>query len=286
MTESEPSARSVAVISVGFRSASELARMFGSLEDAARVRPRLVVADNLPGADGTQQLVERHGGTYLPMAENLGYGGGVNRAAATLPDDVEWILVTNPDVIFHPVSIDMLLAGASSAPTIGAAGPRLLNEDGSVYPSARDVPSLRSGIGHALFSRVWPVNPWTRRYHRSSELVAARDAGWLSGACVLVRRSAFDQIGGFDESYFMYFEDVDLGYRLARAGWRNRYLPEAIVTHTGGHSTSGAAMIEAHHRSAERFIRKKYSASLLAPLRAALIAGLRVRSRIARRQQR
>src|SRR5690606_18898026 len=129
-----------------------------------------------------------------------------------------------PDVRLHPGSVEAMLAALDADPQIGAVGPKLLNEDGSVYPSARDIPSLRTGVGHAAFSRVWAGNPWTRRYRQEAASPdEARDVGWLSGACLLVRREAFDSVDGFDDRYFMYFEDVDLGYRLGRAGWRNRY---------------------------------------------------------------
>jgi N-acetylglucosaminyl-diphospho-decaprenol L-rhamnosyltransferase len=163
----------------------------------------------------------------------------------------------------------------------------VLGGDGALYPSARSVPSIRTGVGHALFGRVWPSNPWSARYlgtRRASDGTA--DVGWLSGSCVLVRRAAFDEVGGFDEGYFMYFEDVDLGFRLGRAGYVNRFVPDAVVTHTGAHSTSGdesARMIQAHHDSAKRFLAQKYPGRSLAPVRGMLGLGLDIRSAIARR---
>jgi N-acetylglucosaminyl-diphospho-decaprenol L-rhamnosyltransferase len=95
-----------------------------------------------------------------------------------------------------------------------------------------------------------------------------------------VRRSAFEQIGGFDEGYFMYFEDVDLGFRFGKAGFRNVYDPAAEVTHSGAHATGrdGGLMIRAHHASARRFLERKYPGVLLWPVRVVLRAGLRVRS--------
>ena len=203
-----------------------------------------------------------------------------------MPPEIEWVMITNPDVVFHPDAIDRMVETGATADDVGAVGPLVLNDDGSVYPSARQVPGIRVGSGHALFSNVWPSNPWTRRYHAATASDSARDAGWLSGSCVLVRRAAFDAIGGFDEGFFMYFEDVDLGLRLSRAGWRNRFTPIAQVTHTGGHSTAGesAAMIRAHHRSAERFIRKKYTGAAYWPVRFVLLTGLRLRSSLAERR--
>ncbi|MEP6842221.1 MAG: glycosyltransferase, partial [Pseudolysinimonas sp.] len=114
----------------------------------------------------------------------------------------------------------------------------------------------------------------------------ARDAGWLSGSCLLVRRSAFDAIDGFDERYFMYFEDVDLGFRLGKAGYRNVYEPAAAVTHVGAHSTDteSARMVAAHHASARRFLSKKYAGWRLWPVRIVLRVGLSVRSRAIQRR--
>ena len=276
----------VAVVSVSYGSEDELRAMLGSLPVAASEPPLVVVADNLPTSGTTREVVTAAGGTYLPMRANLGYGGAINEVVRGLPEDVEWVMITNPDVVFHPSAIDRMLAAGAGSADIGAVGPIVRNDDGSVYPSAREVPGIRVGSGHALFSNIWSTNPWTRRYHAATAFDAERDAGWLSGSCVLVRRRAFDEIGGFDEGFFMYFEDVDLGYRLSRAGWRNRFTPTAEVTHTGGHSTAGdsAAMIRAHHRSAERFIRKKYSRPLFWPVRVVLLTGLRLRSALAERR--
>ncbi|MFC9559097.1 glycosyltransferase [Agromyces sp. NPDC056965] len=276
----------IAVVSVSYRSEAELASMLRSLPDAASVPPLVVVADNLPGAGSTQQVVTAAGGLYSPMTSNLGYGGAINAVVHDLPPEIEWVMITNPDVVFHSGAIDRMIRVGRESDDIGAVGPLVLNDDGSVYPSARVVPGLRVGSGHALFSRVWPSNPWTRRYHASATSTVERDAGWLSGACVLVRRAAFEMVDGFDEGFFMYFEDVDLGYRLGRAGWRNRFTPAAQVTHTGGHSTAGesAAMVRAHHQSAERFIQKKYPGAVNGPVRLVLLTGLRLRSTMAVRR--
>lgn len=220
------------------------------------------------------------------MPDNLGYGAAINRAFESLPASVDWILVSNPDVLVSPAAIDTLIDRARVDPRIGSVGPLVRNVDGSIYPSARRVPSVRIGIGHALLANIWPANPWTRRYHDDdSASPRLREAGWLSGSCLLIRREAFESVNGFDEDFFMYFEDVDLGYRLHRAGWRNVYEPAAEVTHIGAQSTgkSSDAMLQAHHRSAEKFIAKKYSRRVYWPFRVAAIVGLRIRSAVMRR---
>lgn len=277
----------VAVVTVSYGSESVLPRFLASIRTATAKPFLSVVADNRPDPGGTVAAqCAATGATYLPLSRNRGYGGGMNAAVATLPPSVRWILVSNPDIVLHADAIDRLVARGESDATIGAVGPALLTTEGDVYPSARSIPSLRTGIGHALFANLWADNPWTRAYRSDAPDKVSREADWLSGACVLVRRSAFDELGGFDEGYFMYFEDVDLGYRLGREGYRNVYEPAAVADHLGAHSTmrESARMVEAHHESAKRFLGQKYAGWHLWPVRVALGAGLAMRSAfIARR---
>lgn len=281
---------SVGIVTVAYRSNRVLGGFLDSIAAASADPVAVVVVDNAPGAGDASELSAKAGAVHLPLPENPGYGGAVNAGVRELPSSVEWILISNPDVVLAPGAIDALVRTAASDPGIGAVGPAVLNPDGSVYPSARAVPSLRTGVGHALFANLWQRNPWTLAYRRETDPSdEQRDAGWLSGSCVLVRRSAFDAIGGFDEGYFMYFEDVDLGFRLGRGGYRNVYQPAASVTHVGAHSTGGesARMVKAHHDSARRFLSKKYVGWYLWPIRAGLAVGLAIRSRaITRRLER
>jgi N-acetylglucosaminyl-diphospho-decaprenol L-rhamnosyltransferase len=194
--------------------------------------------------------------------------------------------VANPDLEWADGALDTLLEAAERWPRGGAFGPLIRNPDGTVYPSARLLPSLGKGIGHAVLGRVWPGNPWTTAYKQSDTAVAERTAGWLSGSCLLLRREAFDSVAGFDPRYFMYFEDVDLGDRLSRAGWLNVYVPRAEVVHIQGHSTARASakMLAAHHDSARRYIGDRHAGWRWAPVRAAVGAGLAVRLRLETRR--
>ena len=251
----------VAIVTVSFGSAGVLVKFLKSVPAASASLTPVVVADNMPDDVAVANLVAEASAVHLPLAQNLGYGGGMNVGVRSLPPAIKWVLLSNPDVELGADSIDLLVATGELDSRIGAVGPAIMTDD-AVYPSARSVPSLRTGIGHALFANIWLGNPWTKAYRRDSSLKPVRrDAGWLSGACLLVRRSAFDELGGFDDGYFMYFEDVDLGYRLGRAGYRNVYEPAAVVSHSGAHSTNqhSAQMIPVHHTSARRFLTRKYS---------------------------
>jgi N-acetylglucosaminyl-diphospho-decaprenol L-rhamnosyltransferase len=286
MSSPEPDAAPrLAILTVSYGSSEVLP---GFLESTARatVEPHLVVvADNKYDTASVASISSRFGATYLPLEQNLGYGGAVNRAALTLPPSVEWILISNPDVVLEAGAADILMRVGNEDTTIASVGPAILSSSGELYPSARSVPSLRIGIGHAFFVNLWGSNPWTRAYrNETTDFHTRREAGWLSGACVLVRRSVFDALHGFDSGYFMYFEDVDLGYRFGKAGFRNIYEPSAVVRHSGAHATEteSEAMIATHHRSARRFLSQKYPGARLWPIRAVLTVGLAARSRLER----
>ncbi|MGV0598363.1 glycosyltransferase family 2 protein, partial [Mycolicibacterium pulveris] len=178
-------------------------------------------------------------------------------------------VVANPDVQWGPRSIDILLEAAARWPRAGALGPLIRDPDGSVYPSARHLPSLVRGGMHAVVGPVWRSNPWTAAYRQERQEPSERPVGWLSGSCLLLRRAAFDEISGFDERYFMYMEDVDLGDRLGKAGWQNVYVPSAEILHDKGHAAGRdpARNLAAHHTSTYTFLADRYSKWWQGPLR-------------------
>jgi N-acetylglucosaminyl-diphospho-decaprenol L-rhamnosyltransferase len=277
----------VAVVSVTYSPGESLGEFLDSLAKATNRPYTVVLADN-GSTDGAPERAsaQRDEVTLLHTGENLGYGGGINRGVAELDPEFGWVVVANPDVVWQPGSLDELVAAGERTPRAGALGPLIRGSDSVVYPSARLLPSLGRGIGHAVLGKVWPGNPWTRAYRQSELAVQERDAEWLSGSCLLLRRAAFDSVGGFDSRYFMYFEDVDLGDRLARAGWRNRYVPSAEVVHTGGHATTAHAAVSArmlaeHHRSAYRYLADRHPGPGWAPLLLMLRAGLGIRAALA-----
>lgn len=270
----------VQIVTVAFDSDDALTQFLNSCKEHAPAGTAICVVDNAPALGSAKAIAKRFKASYLPLSSNPGYGGAINASQSAWSDEAEYILIANPDVQLGEGSIQALVAALSADSSVGAVGPLIRNGDGTVYPSARAVPSVSTGVGHALLHGVWPSNPWTRKYHAANEDIRERECGWLSGACLLVRRSAFEQLGGFDESFFMYFEDVDLGYRLGNAGWSVRYVPSAEVVHSGAHSTTDRkqSMRKAHHDSAAQFLAKRYPAWWQAPVRLSLRAGLSVRS--------
>lgn len=275
------------VVTIAFNPGPELDAMIESLchagdgtGDVAGVAVRLTIVDNGEDPQRVDRLAceyaERLGVRVIRTGENVGYGRAAN---VGLEDATEpWVCVTNPDTVFHPGSLAQLVSAGERWDKGGVFGPRLLENDGSTYPSARALPLLSNGIGHALFVHIWRSNPWTRAYHGRTDKEHA--AGWLSGACLLIRTTVWNQLGGFDPNYFMFFEDVDLGRRAGEAGYLNIYVPSAVVTHEQGASWKKrpAKMIRAHHDSAKRYLAGTYSGARYAPLRALLGTALNFRA--------
>jgi len=245
---------SVAAVVVNYNAADHLGACLASL--AANGIDEIVVVDN-GSEDDSFEVVRAAGAHWLPTGANLGYGRAANRgAAAPAARAARYLLVCNPDLDLHSGAVAALAESLEADPRLGVVGPRLRNVDGSLYPSARTFPDLVDAMGHGVLGMVAPRNRFTRRYRLLDwDHSEAARVDWVSGACFLARRDAWEGVGGFDPSYFMYLEDVDLCWRLARAGWAVGYEPAAEVTHVQGVSTNRHPyrMLAAHHRSLWRF---------------------------------
>ena len=215
----------------------------------------IVVVDNASSDGSLAHLAAVDKDVILvPSGANLGYGRGMNLGAMRTTGEV--LLICNPDLVVEKTAVKRLVDQLFAEPDVAVVGPLVLGSDGSRYPSARGFPALTDAAGHALLGLVRPDNPFTRRYQLADQsLDEVHDVGWVSGACMAIRRIAFTSVGGFDPGYFMYVEDLDICWRLHRAGWRVQYLPSASVTHVGGTSSRRHPyrMLVAHHRSTLRF---------------------------------
>ena len=271
------------LVVVGYQSDTVWAGFFESLADSTVIPDHIVVVENSPSLPTSIPTLPGLSITVLHRPDNPGYGASANHGVAELSKVPDLIVICNPDIVWQLDTLETLIKEMESRPTVGLAGPRLLNTDGSTYPSARAFPGIRIGIGHALFGDVWKSNPWTTRYLGTHEGSEPRTVDWLSGACLMIKREAFAEIEGFDEGYFMFVEDVDLCFRAKKKGWRSLFVPQAQLTHSGAHSTGPrmAEMVKAHHQSMRKVLFRLYEGPLYWPIRQVLRAGLWVRSVIA-----
>ncbi|MET0452068.1 MAG: glycosyltransferase family 2 protein [Mycobacterium sp.] len=278
------------VVTVTYSPGPHLDRFLASLGHATERAVKVVMADNGSTDGAPEEAAERYPNTHLMhTGANLGYGSAVNMAVSKYlveadgvdpVGDPHFFIVANPDVVWGPGSIDELLRAADRWPAAGALGPLIHDPDGSVYPSARHQPSLIRGGMHAVVGPFWKANPWSAAYRQERLEPSERSVGWLSGSCLLLRRQAYHDVAGFDERYFMYMEDVDLGDRLSRAGWQNVYVPSAEVLHDKGHSTGRdpARNLAAHHTSTYTFLADRHPRWWQSPLRLAIRSALAVRA--------
>jgi N-acetylglucosaminyl-diphospho-decaprenol L-rhamnosyltransferase len=249
--------KGVAAIVVNYNAAGHIGACLRSV--AANGIDDVIVVDN-DSTDSSRTVVDRLGASWLPAGSNLGYGRAANLAAQSpAAKEAEYLFICNPDVEVFPGAVERLVEVLRDDPSIGVVGPAITNPDGTLYPSARTFPDMVDAIGHGLLGFVAPRNRFTRRYRMldwDHQQLAKVD--WVSGACFVARRAAWDSVGGFDPAYFMYMEDVDLCWRSGRAGWAIAYQPEARVLHIQGVSADRHPyrMLAAHHLSMWRFARR------------------------------
>jgi N-acetylglucosaminyl-diphospho-decaprenol L-rhamnosyltransferase len=270
----------LAVVVVNYNTGEYLTRCLRSaFEYAGDARLDVVVVDNASHDGSAEAAVASNTGTRLVRNDsNRGFAAAANQGmrATRAP----FILLLNPDAEVLAGTLGGFVKMARDRPRTGAIGPIVRDPDGSIYPSARQVPSLGVALGHSFvhpfrpdnrFSRAYTLADWDRR--------TEREVQWVSGSCCLLRREALDQVGLFDEGYFLYVEDVDLCTRLRAAGWEVRFSPELEVVHIGGISTAGSRqMVFEHSRSIYRYFVKFRSSGLRVALRPFVWVALQARA--------
>ena len=213
------------------------------------------VADNA-SPDGSLEAIRDLPVTAIQLDTNGGFAHGCNAGAHV--GSSPYVLFLNPDARIDAESLRSLVSALEQDPSAGAAAPRIVHSDGSLDWSQRRFPRSVSTFAQALFlHRVFPRASWTDELVREAgEYERPATPDWVSGAAVLVRRSAFSAVGGFDDGFFMYCEDMDLCRRLWDAGWRIRFVPSATVWHEGGASAPRAALLPTLASSRVRYARK------------------------------
>ena len=253
---------STAVLIVNYKAYDDLTRCLASLVTHLRPDDEVVVVDYESDPRALAAAVAGHARVQtLPRPDNLGFAAGVNLAAADTR--ASYLLLLNPDTLTETPVVHVLEEWLASHPDVAVVGARVYNGDGSVQPSARRFPDLTTLFGGRstwLTSR-FPSNWFSRRNLVGLDRETPVDVDWVSGACFMTRRDVFDQLGGFDEGFFLYWEDADYCRRVANFGFRRMYVPTASVRHIGGRSAeySLARAIRAFHRSAFRMYWKHAS---------------------------
>lgn len=244
-----------------------------------RVTREVIVVDNASG-DGSAEMVraDHPEVRLIANAENAGYAAGNNQAIAAASGD--FILLLNPDIVVLEGSLDTLVGFLHEHPQAAAVAPRLVSMDGSTQASCRSFPTPDVVLYEALgLSRLLPRSRRFGKYRMTWwDYDDERLVDQPMASAFLVRRSALDAVGGMDEQFPIFFNDVDLCKRLWDAGWEIWFTPRASMMHVGGASTSQVRrrMIDESHRSFIRFYRKHYAGRIPAWQYVGALALLRV----------
>jgi GT2 family glycosyltransferase len=262
------------VVIVGYNTrALTLQAVASARKAAAGLDARVVVADN--GADGTAAAIRELDPevTVLVNADNPGYGAAVNRAAAAQRS--AYVCAMNADVVLEPESLATLLRFLDEHRACGLVGPALAYPDGAPQASAKRFPMLGLALGEVLgIHAAAPRNRWVRRfYYADRDLTRETPVDTVSGAVMLARTSALDEVGGFDEGFRMYFEETDLCRRLRARGHAVVFCPAARAIHQRGASTRQTAVRQVeYYLSYVRYFRKHHGRGAAEVLRAAVAA--------------
>jgi GT2 family glycosyltransferase len=255
---------------VNYNAGAELRAALRSIaaEMTGRVWEAVIVDNN--SSDGSASIVAEFAANarVLRNDTNIGFGRGINQGVAGASAPL--VLIMNPDCRLEPGAVKVMSAELETHRQCAIAGPRVLDPDGSVQGSARGDPDMLTG----LFGRTGPLRSLlpSSSIAKRNVVTSASDStvvDWVSGACMLVRRTAFDEVGGFDPRYFLYWEDADLCRRLRGRGYQVRYVPAATAVHRVGQSsrTARAASIKAFHESAYLYYTTHVAPGALNPKR-------------------
>ena len=274
----------IASVIVNYNSGAELRHALQSLADDLGATWEAVVVDNA-SSDGSPGVAREFGPQVrlVANATNVGFARGVNQglAATTAP----LVLIMNPDCRLLPGATAELVAELERHPKCAVVGPRILDPDGAVQGSARGDPDMFTGLfGRTSFlRRLLPGLSVSKRNVVPADAVHGQSGSvtvdWVSGACMLARREALAQVGGFDGRYFLYWEDADLCRRLRAKGYEIRHAPGATAVHQVGKSseTARAASVRAFHDSAYLYYSTHVAKGKWNPKRAAARALLAIR---------
>lgn len=260
----------VDVVVVTYNSAETIGAAVEQL--AAVDSVRVIVVDNA-SSDGTPELLRTLPVETIALEENGGFAHGCN--VGWRAGDAPYVLFLNPDARIGADAVEALADELDRDERVGAVAPRIEEPDGSLDFSLRRFPRLRSSLAQALFlHRLFPTAAWVDEVIRDpAEYERPHPVEWVSGACFAVRRSVLEELGGLDESFFHYSEDVDVCARIWRAGRQVRFVPAARAEHEGGASAPRARLLPILAASRIRYSDKHESRPVALAVRASVALG-------------
>jgi hypothetical protein len=250
-SEREPQ---VSVIIVNHNGISDLEGCLRSLTENC-ISCEIIVVDN-NSTDGSREMISGQFPQVLLISNPVNRGFPAANNQGIRASKGNYLLFLNPDTKVYPQALEILLTGMQERQECGGMGPALLTGENEYQVSF----GSRVGFFPQMVQKCC-LNPYYRRNLKKS--VKIRDVGWLSGACLLVRREVIEEIGLFDESFFLYFEDIDLCYRIREKGWKLCFFPESKIFHRGGTSTEKQKLASRfYYRKSQLYFYAKHNSRL------------------------
>lgn len=221
----------LSVIIVSYNMASFLGRCLASIYRAApRINFEVLVVDNA-STDGSTQMVRTGFPQVTLLANEMNYGFARANNQALQMSKGRYCLLLNPDTLVNPRSLDEMVEFMDHHPDAGASGCQLISPDGAIQLSCRSFPSLLAVLLRGTRLHKVYNKPVARYLMAEWDHSSVREVDWVLGACLLLRRAALEDVGLLDEGFFLYYEDIDLCYRLKQRGWKVYYNPQVQVVH-------------------------------------------------------
>ncbi len=258
---------SLSIIYVYYNCPAEILNSIKSIKSAAsNLATEVIIVDNNSSLPLPKMIKTLKGVRIIINKENRGYGAALNQGSNIARG--KYLLLTNPDTVFLKDSIKHMVEKAESDSTIGVLGPQLLDSKRRVQTVGNGMPFLHQALfAFTALNKLFPKNKYSSNYYLPDfDRKTEKEIPVICGACMMIEKSLFDKIGGFDEQFFLYFEESDFCYRVKETGYKVLYFPTAKIIHLIGRSTQDKVFIRRVFEESRLKFFKKYHNPLLAYL--------------------
>ncbi len=250
--------KSISIIYVYYNTPHEILDSINSLRSAAS-NYEVIIVNNKSTRPLPEEIKKKKHLKIIDNIENVGFGKAANQAVKLARGT--YVMILNPDTVCYTKSIDLMVARMQLDKTIGVLGPQQVNKQGEILHSIGSMPMLPDAIFVFSFLRkIWPKNPYKEKFWaKGIDRTKEQETETIGGACMLFPKKIFDAVGGFDERFFMYFEEADICLRIKKLGYKIFYYPKAKIMHLVGKSTSDKDWIKkTFEKSRYEFFKKYY----------------------------
>lgn len=257
----------VSIIFVYYNTPSELIDSVNSINQAVGdYSYEIIIIDNHSPAKVPKDALKTHASLLIKNETNIGYGAALNQGAKIAKG--KYLLLSNPDIVFQKNAIYLMVDKLEKDSTIGIIGPQFLDSNKKIQNVGSDIPFLLESVfSFSILNKLFQNNQYSRKYFITNfDRKKEREIPAIAGACMLIRKNIFNKVKGFDERFFMYFEEADICYRISKARLRVLYYPAAKVIHFVGRSSDNKKWIEKTFEKSRYEFLKKYHGALLGTL--------------------